>query len=92
MKAVIHLDVLDNASIYGPLEAVIHITDFSSAIIAGTLAGVVGCCQLLLDGLIHGRQKDDLAVSGLGHGLHCLEVADLHSRGRRKDIGSLEMI
>ncbi|KAI6756254.1 hypothetical protein HG530_011990 [Fusarium avenaceum] len=35
------------------------------------------------------RQEDDLAVSRLGHGLHSLEVSDLHGRSRAKNVGSL---
>lgn len=41
------------------------------------------------NGLVVGRQEDDLAVSSLGHGLHCLEVSDLHGRSRAQDIGRL---
>jgi hypothetical protein len=34
-------------------------------------------------------QENHLAVGGLGHGLHGLEVTDLHGRGGGEDIGGL---
>lgn len=40
-------------------------------------------------GLVGSRQEDDLAVGRLGHGLHGLEVADLHGRSGAENIGSL---
>ena len=45
--------------------------------------------HLRLNSLIGGREEDDLAVGGLGHGLHSFEVSDLHGRSRRQDVGSL---
>ena len=38
--------------------------------------------QLLLHRLVRSGQEDDFAVGRLGHGLHGLQIADLH-RGRR---------
>lgn len=38
---------------------------------------------------VRSRNKDNLAVCRLGHGLIRLELADLHSRGRRQDVGRL---
>lgn len=49
----------------------------------------------LADGLAHGhglvrsRKEDNFAVGGLGHGLHSLEVSDLHGRGGAEDVGGL---
>lgn len=40
-------------------------------------------------GLIGRRQEDDLAVSALGHGLHSLEVPNLHGRRARENVSSL---
>lgn len=40
-------------------------------------------------GLVGGRQENDLAVRRLGHGLHRLEVTDLHGGRRRQNVGCL---
>lgn len=39
--------------------------------------------------LISSRQENNLAVRTLGHGLHRLQVANLHGRGGRQDISRL---
>ena len=54
------------------------------------LAHAVGGAELLLHGLVDRRQEDNLAISCLSHGLHCLEITDLHGRGGREDVGSLD--
>lgn len=39
--------------------------------------------------LVGSRQEDDLGVGALGHGLHGLEIADLHGGSGRQDVGGL---
>lgn len=58
---------------------------------AGPLAVRIRLLQLRLhaDGLVRSGEEDDLAVGGLGHRLHGLEVADLHRRRRGEDVGGL---
>lgn len=55
----------------------------------GALAVAVGFRELRLHGLVLRGQEDDLAVGRLGHGLHGLEVSDLHGRGAGQDVGGL---
>ena len=45
--------------------------------------------QLLLHSLIGSRQENNLAVGRLGHGLHGLEVPDLHGGRGGEDVGGL---
>ena len=75
------LDVLNDAGIHRALE-------FVSA-----LAFVVAVGECLRHGLgANGRgarQEDDLAVCGFRHGLHGLEIPDLHGWSARQDIGGL---
>ena len=51
-----------------------------------TLARGFSLCKCILHRLVLSWEEDDLGVCRLGHGLHSLEVADLHSRGGRKDV------
>lgn len=85
------LDVLNNPSVDSLLKAVAG---------GGALPASLGVVPTgLVDGGVEGRgaghglvgggQEDDLGVGGLGHGLHGLEVADLHGRGGREDVGGL---
>lgn len=91
------LDVLDDASIDGRLHAGVLT---SKVPVAGTTALAVDLGLVLgadvgrrqtghVVGLRGARQEDDLGVGALGHGLHGLEVADLHGGCRREDIGGL---
>lgn len=85
-----HLEVLDHASVHGTLEAIVNIAvGVGGPIIARSLARIFGRSKLLLHRLVRGRQENDLAVGRLGHGLHCLEVADLHGRSRGQNVGRL---
>lgn len=52
----------------------------------GTLARGFSLCKCALHRLVLSREEDDFGVCRLGHGLHGLEVADLHSRSGRKDV------
>lgn len=45
--------------------------------------------ELVLESWVRGRHEDNLGVRGLGHSLHCLELADLHGRRTGEDIGGL---
>lgn len=82
------LDILDNLRIYGSLKPVVYISRYRSGYdSARSFTGIIG--SLLHHRLVHCRQEDDLAISRLGHGLHGFEVANLHSRGGREDVGSL---
>jgi len=52
----------------------------------GSVGVGVGVGEGALDGLVLGGQKDDFAVGGFGHGLHCLEVSDLHGGRAGEDV------
>jgi hypothetical protein len=89
MEDWIPLNVLHNTCVDGTLESIIVGIGVgvkrlrrAAVIPTGTFANGFGHCKLLLDGLGRRGQEDDLAVGRFGHGLHRLEVADLHSRGR----------
>lgn len=45
--------------------------------------------KLVLEPRVRGWHEDDFGVRGLGHSLHCLELADLHGRRAGEDIGGL---
>lgn len=89
----LHLDVLLNAGVHSLLETWVLTSKvlLSAKVVATGLASFVG--QGGIEGAAHAlactRQKDDLAVGGLGHRLHSLEVSDLHGRSRAQDVGSL---
>jgi hypothetical protein len=94
------LDVLNHLSLDGLVETVIGGGKVMSAAVAlAEGVGAAGAGGLLLEGgleggvaghgLVGGRQEDDLGVGALGHGLHGLEVADLHGRRRGEDVGGL---
>lgn len=83
------LDVLHHAGIDRVLESILEPIILLWGMTAWPLAGVVSSRQLLLHSLVCRGKEDDLAVRRLGHGLHRLEVSDLHGRSRRKNIGSL---
>ena len=79
------LDVLDDTSVQGLLETGIltsKVFEVDVALFALEGLGVrhrgVKGGLLTRHCLVGGRQEDDLAVGRLGHGLHSLEVADLH--------------
>ena len=50
---------------------------------------LVGNAHLLLYGRVRSRQEDDLAVRALGHGLHGLQIPDLHGRRGAHDVCGL---
>lgn len=56
-----------------------------------TLAGLLerGADVARTHSLVGSRQEDDLAVGGLGHGLHSFEVTDLHGGSGAQDVGGL---
>lgn len=95
------LDVLDHAGVHGFLEAwVLTSKVIVFVAVAGSRQVKIACFARLLvlhsrlngtrtHGLVGSRQEDDLAVGRLSHGLHSLEVADLHGRSRAEDVGSL---
>lgn len=85
--------MLNNASVDGLLEIltskVLHIASSAAAFtgVAGFVGqGSVKCASHVLSGT---RQENDLAVGGLGHGLHGFEITDLHGGSRAEDVGSL---
>lgn len=94
------LDILDDPRIDRTLEPVIDVVaaarrvehSLPCGVLARALAGALGLEQLLRHGLVHRGQEDDLAVGGLGHGLHGLEVADLHGGCGGEDVGGLRHI
>lgn len=45
--------------------------------------------ELVLEPRVRCRHEDDLGVRGLGHSLHCLKLADLHSGRAGEDISGL---
>lgn len=90
-------DVFNNPSIDGLLETVVP-TSKVAEVLGGRTSLLVrivsagqGGVELGRGGhrLVGGGQEDDLAVGTLSHGLHCLEVANLHGGGGREDIGGL---
>lgn len=95
------LDILHDTRIDCPLEPSVRLISRVGGIAArveshgrvlvpaGSFAHRIRRGKLLLNSLVDGRQEDDLAVRGLGHRLHGLEVADLHGRRGRQNIGSL---
>lgn len=89
------LDVLHDASVHGLLETwvltskvLVAALSLSAAGLAGGVGGHGGV-EGIAHGLVRGGQEDDLAVGRLGHGLHGLEVSDLHGGSRAEDVGSL---
>lgn len=80
-------DVFNDPGVHGTLKALVCLG--SLAVSTGTLARIFSSAELLLNGLIHCGQEYDFAVCGLGHGLHCFQVSDLHGRGGGEDIGGL---
>lgn len=84
-REAIGLDVLNDTGVHGTFEPVV-------LVFAGSFTRAVGGAELLLHGLVDRGQEDDLAVGSLGHGLHCLEIADLHGRGGREDVGGLSTL
>lgn len=88
------LHLLNHPGVDGRLETVVLTCKFgkvrglaSLADVGGLHGGVEGGGAG--HGLVGGGQEDDLAVRRLGHCLHGLEVADLHGRGRRQNVGGL---
>lgn len=83
--------MFDDAGVDGLLETGVDLAKVMAKLV--TLDGRLG--EVLVEdggvghGLVRRGQEDDLAVGGLGHRLHSLEVADLHSRSRREDVGGL---
>lgn len=91
-----HLNVLNDTSVNSLLESRVltsKIVGTGRGVRATSLASLLSVS--LADSLAHGhglvrsRKEDNLAVGGLGHGLHSLEVSDLHGRGGAEDIGGL---
>lgn len=89
------LNVLHDSSVHRLLE--LRIGTSTSKVVARALgkihalllqSGIVSWSSLS-HGLVGSWQEDDLAVGRLGHSLHSFEVADLHGRCRREDIGGL---
>lgn len=86
------LDVLDDTCVQGLLETWVLTSKVTEVLLAAALARLLGghgSVQGIAHGLIRSRQEDDLAVGRLGHGLHGLEVADLHGGGGAENIGGL---
>lgn len=97
-KNITSLHVLDDVRVDGALEAVAAASVLAccialdthaggGAVGAGALAVRIGLGERALYGFVLGGQEDDFAVGGLGHGLHCLEVADLHGWRTGEDVG-----
>lgn len=83
------LNVLNDAGVYSLLESGVR-----RAEIVRKVGDARSLAVLVEDGgvghsLVGSGQEDDLAVGRLGHGLHGLEVADLHGGSGREDVGSL---
>lgn len=87
---IIGSDVFNNPGVHGALKALVCLG--SLAVSTGTLARIFSSAELLLHSLIHCRQEDHFTVCGLGHGLHCFQVSDLHGRGGGEDIGGLTTV
>ncbi len=89
------LDVLNHPGVDGLLETLVLTCKFAKVAGLADVIRVAGLIEVGVEGsrprhgLVGGRQEDDLAVGALGHGLHGLEVPDLHGRRRRQDVGSL---
>jgi len=96
-----HLDILNDPSVHRLLEPIIGITRKRLLIPIrrfGTLPMAtrpltirIGLLELLLHThrLIGRRQEDDLAIGGLGHGLHSLQIPNLHRGRRAQDVSRL---
>ena len=90
-----NLNVLHNASVHGGLETGILLTSKvpKLGVLGTALARLVGGRAsdgaAHVHGLVGGGQEDDLAVGRLGHGLHGLEVADLHGGRGAQNVGGL---
>lgn len=56
---------------------------------AGTFAGIGGHLELVVHRLVGAWKENDFTVGGLGHGLHSLQIADLHGWSAAQDVGSL---
>lgn len=68
------------------------LTEPGAVVGAARLAAVVLSGHSLVEAghrLVGGGQEDDLGVRRLGHGLHRLEVTDLHGGRGREDVGGL---
>merc|ERR1719456_119753 len=88
------LHVLHDASVYGVLEAAVAVELTVAGVLvalvaARTFAYILRRLDVLPDAVAGPRHEDDLAVGRLGHGLHGLEVADLHGRRAGQDVGGL---
>merc|ERR1711939_610750 len=89
------LHVLHNASVYGVLEAAVAVELTVAGVVlvalvaTGTLAHIFRRLDILADAVAGPRHENDLAVGRLGHGLHGLEVADLHGGRAGQDVGGL---
>jgi hypothetical protein len=100
-----HLHVLDDMRVDGALEAVavtaillcsrtVHTECVFrvGAVRARTLTHGVGLSERSLYSHVLRGQEDDLGICRLGHGLHGLEVADLHSGCGGEDVCRLTVI
>lgn len=85
-----HLNVLDDLCVHCLLEALSTLAIEWLAFAAALTRILIRLLQrLTADSLVVRRQEDNLAICRLGHGLHSLQISDLHGRCRRQDISSL---
>lgn len=77
----------------GLLEAIVRVAHVRltapRTMTAGSLAVALRLGHLLRQTARGAGHEDDLAAGTLGHGLHGLQVADLHGRGAGQDVGGL---
>ena len=81
--------MLNDAGVYSLLKAGVRRAEIVSKVGDARSLAVLVEDGAVGHGLVGGGQEDDLAVGRLGHGLHGLEVADLHGGSGREDVGSL---
>lgn len=105
LSVVRGLHILHDPGVHSALEALSVASELVRALGAGQMVTIadgavilvmtwslsrsLSCSELLLNCLVLGREENDLAVRRLGHGLHSLEVSDLHSWCRAQNISGL---
>lgn len=86
---IFHDACIQGLQVAGVLGCKVELTGLVAACLACPLRGGGGGVEDGAHVLAGAGQEDDLAVGRLGHGLHGLEVTDLHGRCRAENVGGL---